>query len=58
MNYHDGYAVRLSRAAWGWMEAKFNRFYSKPRSKDRRMSRREKRGARQADRREMELDSE
>lgn len=47
----DGYRDRLKKAGWGWMEKHAwnqGRF-----PKDRRMSRREKRGAKNAEREEI-----
>lgn len=52
----DNYGARLKNAMWDWMESKLGRFYKAPRNKDRVSGRKEKRGARQEVRKEIEGD--
>jgi hypothetical protein len=50
----DPYRVRLADAQWTWREGKFCRFHKRPRNKDRRMGRHDKRASRADERREIE----
>ena len=50
----DAYRARLKAAGWNWMEANRTRWNRGKLRKDRTSGRREKRAARQADRKEVE----
>jgi len=53
---NDNYKNRLRHAAWTWLEHKSCWYHRKPRVKDRRMGRNDKRSARQEVRREIDTE--